>query len=152
MIEASRPFGWRYFFRLALGALFIWAALAKIVDRPAFAQQIHNFRMLPGPLENLFAMTLPWVELLAAVLIVTNLAPRGGTLTLGVLLIAFSIAILAAIARDLDVACGCFGTHDAARTGWLTLFRDLGMLALAFLGYPWGGEAPHSVTREAEAV
>ena len=55
-------------------------------------------------------------------------------------------------ARDLDVACGCFGTHDAARTGWLTLFRDLGMLALAFLGYPWGGEAPHSVTREAEAV
>lgn len=151
MIEDVRPFGWRYLFRLALGFLFIWAALAKIADLPAFAAQVHNFRMLPLPLENLFALTLPWVELVAGVVLVTNLAPRAGTIILGALLLVFFIAILAAIIRNLDIGCGCFGTHDAARTGWITLLRDLGMLALAILGYPRSRQTS-SASQPAEAV
>ena len=145
ILEATRPMGWRYFFRLALGGLFIWAAVAKIVDLPAFADQVHNFRLVPLPLENLFAMTLPWVELVAGILLVSNLAPRAGTLVLGLLLVVFLVAILSAIARNLDIACGCFGTHDAARTGWTTLLRDLGMIALAVLGSPWRAGATVSV-------
>jgi uncharacterized membrane protein YphA (DoxX/SURF4 family) len=136
ILEATRPFGWRYVFRLALGVLFLWAALGKLGDLSAFADQVHNFRMIPVPLENLFALTLPWVELVAALLLVTNLAPRAATLTLGILLVVFLIAILSAIARNLDIECGCFGTHDAARTGWVTLGRDVGMLLLAVFGYP----------------
>jgi uncharacterized membrane protein YphA (DoxX/SURF4 family) len=136
ILETTRPFGWRYLFRFALAALFVWAAVGKLADVSAFAAQVHNFRMVPVPLENLFAMTLPWVELTAAVLLVTNLAPRAGTLVLGFLLVVFLVAILAAIVRDLDIACGCFGTHDAARTGWVTLARDVGMLLLAVIGYP----------------
>jgi uncharacterized membrane protein YphA (DoxX/SURF4 family) len=127
---------WRWLFRAVLGVLFIWAALAKIADLPTFAQQIHNFRMLPVPLENLFAVTLPWIELVAGLALVTNLAPRAGTVILGGLLLVFLVAILAAIARDLDISCGCFGTRDAGTTGWKTLGRDLAFLALAVIGYP----------------
>jgi uncharacterized membrane protein YphA (DoxX/SURF4 family) len=150
-MEERTPFGWRYLFRFTLGVLFIWASLAKIADLHSFATQIHNFRMLPLPLENLFALTLPWVELAAGVALVTNLAPRAGTITLGLLLGVFFVAILSAIVRNLDTACGCFGTHDAARTGWLTLLRDLGMLALAIIGYP-RERHPAPSPREAEAV
>lgn len=129
---------WRYFFRFALGALFLWASLAKIADVSRFAADIHNFRLVPLPLENLLAMTLPWVELVAGVLLVLNVAPRAATTILGGLLLVFMIAIVSAMARNLDIACGCFGTHDAVKTGWVTLLRDLGFMALAILGYPWG--------------
>ena len=132
----KHSFDWRYLFRIALGIVFIWAALAKIADLPAFAKEIHNFRMVPVALENLFAITLPWIELVAGVGLVVNLVPRSGTLLLGGLLVVFMIAIAVAIVRGLDIDCGCFGTSDAASTGWMTLLRDVGFLALAFLGYP----------------
>ena len=128
---------WRYLFRFALGVLFIWAALAKIADIEAFAADVHNFHILPVALENLFAMVLPWIEVVAGLLLVMNVAPRSGTAVLGALLIVFLFAIVSALARNLDIACGCFGTRDAGVTGMITLFRDIGFLALAVLGYPW---------------
>lgn len=129
-------FGWRYFFRLALGVVFIWAALSKIADPAAFSTQIHNFRILPVALENLFALTLPWVELVAGLALVVNIVPRAATQLLTGLLVVFMVAIAAALARNLDIDCGCFGTTDASKTGWITLIRDVGFLALAYLGYP----------------
>ncbi len=134
----SGPWGWRYIFRLALGLVFVWASLAKIGDVPGFAGEMHNYRILPIGLENVFAMTLPWIELLAGVALVVNIAPRSATIILGALLAVFLLAILSAVIRNLDIACGCFGTSDATRTGWVATFRDLGFLALALLGYPWG--------------
>ena len=133
--------GWRYIVRAVLGVLFIWAALAKISDLSGFAAEVHNFRMIPLALENLFAMTLPWIELVAGVALVLNVAPRAATAVLGFLLVVFLIAIVSAIIRNLDIACGCFGTSDASQTGWITLLRDLGFIALAVLGWPRGGPA-----------
>lgn len=139
-------FGWRYLLRLALGVVFIWAALAKIADPGSFSSQIHNFRMLPVALENIFALTLPWVELVAGLALVANIVPRAATQLLGALLVVFMVAIVAALARKLDIDCGCFGTEDAAKTGWVTLGRDVVFLALAVFGHPPRGEtaaAPH---------
>jgi putative oxidoreductase len=127
---------WRYLIRFALGALFIWAALAKIADVPGFVAEVHNFRMVPVALENIFAMTLPWIELIAGVALILNLAPRSGLIVLGGLLVVFFVAILSAIIRNLDISCGCFGTSDASRTGWITLIRDVVFLAMAFFGWP----------------
>jgi len=140
-MTASAPLDWRYLFRLALGGLFIWAALNKIADLNAFAGDVHNFRVLPLAIENLFAMTVPWVELVAGVALVANVAVRASIVVLGGLLVVFLAAIVGALVRNLDIACGCFGTHDAETTGWITLGRDLAFLALAFLGYPRGSRA-----------
>jgi uncharacterized membrane protein YphA (DoxX/SURF4 family) len=137
-VIGTESLGWRYGFRLLLGVLFIWAALAKIADLPGFAGQVHNFRILPLALENLFAMILPWVELVAGVALVLNLAPRAGVQLLAGFLVIFLIAIVSAIIRNLDIECGCFGTKDAGTTGWITLARDVAFLALAALGFPWG--------------
>ena len=127
---------WRYLLRLALGALFVWAALAKIADVPGFVAEVHNFRIVPVALENIFAMTLPWIELVAGVALIVNIAPRSGLVVLGALLVVFFVAILLAIFRNLDIACGCFGTTDASRTGWITLIRDVVFLGMAFFGWP----------------
>ena len=131
-------FNLRYLFRFALGFLFIWAAMGKIGDLNAFAADVHNFRMLPASLETLFAMTLPWVELVAGLMLVMNLVPRAATALMILLLLVFLVALGNAIYKDLDIDCGCFGTSDAGSTAWKAVARDIGFLALAILGWPRG--------------
>jgi len=143
---------WRFLFRLALGAVFLWAGLAKIADPAGFAREIHNFHLMPVAGENIFAIVLPWVELVSGLALVTNAAPRSATLVLGGLLVVFFFAILSAIVRHLDIACGCFGTSDASKTGWVTLLRDAAFLTLALLGWPRRGGARHRTAPEPEAA
>jgi len=116
-----------------IGSLMAWAALAKLSDVGAFAQQIHNFRIYPfydfG--ENLAAMVLPWVELMAALSLILAIRPRAGSLVCATLLGVFTVAVVAAVARGLNVECGCFGTATGSRVG---LAQNLAMLAVAVLG------------------
>ncbi len=151
MIE--RPsWGWRYLARFILGGIFVWASLAKIGDLAGFAADLHNYHLLPIAIENVLAMVIPWIELVAGLALILNLAPRGATWVLGFFLAVFLLAILSAIVRHLDIACGCFGTADATRTGWTALLRDVVFLLLAWLGYPRVEGAPASAPRHAEAV
>jgi putative oxidoreductase len=120
--------------QVAIGVLMGWAALAKLGDLQAFAHQVHNFRVLPIAAENLVAMTLPWVELVAALSLVLAVRPRAGSVVTTVLLAVFTLGVIQAVARGLDFECGCFGTSDASRVGLGKILQNLGMLALAGVG------------------
>ena len=120
--------------QIAVGILLAWAGLAKIGDLRGFAEQLHNFRMMPIPIENLIAISLPWIELLAALALVFGLRARAGAILAALLLTVFTMAVFVAMARGLDIECGCFGTHDATRVGWLKIGQNLLMLALASVG------------------
>lgn len=117
--------------QVALGLLFLVASLAKIGDAGAFALQIHHYRLLPFGLENLVAVTLPWIELLAALAILLRLSPRAGSVVVAWLMGLFVVVVAAAVVRGLDIECGCFGTADAGRVGVAKLLENLGLLALA---------------------
>ena len=119
--------------QIAIGVIFAWAGLAKIGDLGSFAQQVHNFRLLPVPLENLITMTLPWVEVLAALALILGVQARAGGVVAAGLMTVFTLAVLAALLRGLDIECGCFGTADAARVGVVKVLENFGMLALAVL-------------------
>ena len=56
--------------QIALGAIFVAAALPKIADPPSFAHMIYNYRILPGGLINISALVMPWVELLAGLALI----------------------------------------------------------------------------------
>ena len=120
--------------QFVLGGLFVWAGLAKLGDPRSFADQVHNFRLVPVALENLVAMTLPWIELLAGLALITRLRARAGAATASILMAVFTLGVAIAFARGLDVECGCFGTADASRVGVLKLLENLGMLALGLVG------------------
>ena len=49
------------------------------------------------------------------------------------LMAVFTLAVLAALVRGLDIECGCFGTADASQVGVVKVLENLGMLALAVL-------------------
>jgi len=117
--------------QVAVGLVFLAAALAKIGDAGGFARQVHYYRLLPFGLENLTAITLPWIELLAALAILLRLRPQAGSVVVAGLMALFVAVVAAAVIRGLDIECGCFGTADAGRVGVAKLLENLGLLALA---------------------
>ena len=120
--------------RIIMGVLFVFAAMSKIGDVGTFSQQIHNFKMVPIWSENLFAMTLPWVEMFAGLSLLLGIRPRSGGMIVTALMAVFVAAVVVALFLGLDIDCGCFGTAQATEVGLAKLSENLGMLILAFIG------------------
>jgi len=122
--------------RIVLGVVFIYASLDKIANPEGFARAINNYHMLPNDIISIFALVLPWVELLCGLALITGIATRAAAIITTGMVVMFAIAITSALARGLNIDCGCFSTSSKARTiGFTTLAGDLGLLVLAV--YVW---------------
>ena len=119
--------------QVLIGLVFAAAALGKLGDLDSFAKQIHNFRLVPVAIENLVAIFLPWVELLAALALILGVRARAGALLTAAMMAVFTVAVSQAVLRGLDFECGCFGTADGSRIGVLKLAENLVMLAVAVI-------------------
>ena len=116
--------------RLVVGGAFLYAGAVKIIDPAAFAKDISNYQILPANMVNLLAITLPWIEVVAGLLLVCGVWMRPSTLVIGVLLLVFVVAISHAMSRGLDIHCGCFGSAKGRRIGLTTLAEDFVFLAM----------------------
>jgi uncharacterized membrane protein YphA (DoxX/SURF4 family) len=116
--------------QVVLGLLFAVAALAKLGDLGSFATQVHNYRIVPVATENLLALTLPWIELIAALALILNVRARAGAVVVTAMLAMFTVGVIVAMSRGLNFECGCFGTFDATRVGLGKVAQNLAMLAL----------------------
>jgi uncharacterized membrane protein YphA (DoxX/SURF4 family) len=117
--------------RLVLGGVFIYAAYDKLGDPRAFADAIDNYRLVPDGLVNTVAVTLPWIEVaVGACLLLGVLAPGAGLLA-GCLLAVFTFALVSALARGLDIRCGCFGLEGGAAISWVDVAVRIALLALS---------------------
>jgi putative oxidoreductase len=119
--------------QIVAGVILLAAALPKIADLTAFAGSIHNFhleRVVPMAATNLLAMTIPWVELIAGLALVTGVRPRAGAVVYTVLMAVFTLGVAQALARGLSFECGCFGKAGAATIGVKKLAENVAMLAL----------------------
>jgi uncharacterized membrane protein YphA (DoxX/SURF4 family) len=123
--------------QLALGAIFVIAAIPKIADPPSFAHMIYNYRLVPASLINLSALVMPWVELLAGLALILGVWKTAARNVIGILLAIFIIAISINLTRDNAIDCGCFNVADRGKTHEQRIFdmkvdvaRDLGMLLM----------------------
>jgi putative oxidoreductase len=116
--------------RILLGAIFIYAALLKIMDPVAFAGSVAAYRILPYFASYLTAAVLPFLELTCGLLLVCGYRVRGGALIIAAMNLVFMIALSAAIVRGLDIDCGCFKQGGAKTTPWTALARDTVFLAM----------------------
>ena len=130
-----RRFLWR-FLDLVVAGIFIFAGLTKILNldqliadlqhlrfasafadlaklslaSPAeFASDIDNFKLLPWPVSVALAFYLPWLEIFCALGVAFRFLYRGALSILTVSIVAFTLGIIAAKVRGLDITCGCFG-------------------------------------------
>jgi len=113
-------------FRMAFGAIFIYAAIDKIQHPDQFARIIYNYHLVPGPLVNLMALVLPMSELLAGICVVAGVLYRGARNYLLLMLAVFMVAITVNIIRGIDLECGCFTVSTRAKSAGLqVLIRDV---------------------------
>ena len=138
--------------QIALGVIFIVAALPKVSDPPSFAHMIYNYRILPGGLINLASLVMPWVEILAGLLLVLGIWTRPARHVITGLLLVFMIAIGFNLMRGNAVDCGCFNVADAGKTYdqriadmWFVIVRDTGMLLM--VAQLWWAERRAALTR-----
>ena len=120
---------------LALAGIFLYAGISKITDPAAFAHAIELYRVVPRALAVITALYLPWLEIGCALAILAR-ALRGGALALLALCnVVFAIMLASALARGLDISCGCFGAGGA--TGPAALLASLARAALLAITCAW---------------
>lgn len=95
--------------RIGLGALFIYSALAKISDPDDFARAVMRYGVLPDFTIGIFSLTMPMLELLAGLSMLFTKWLRESALLVSGMLAMFIVALIQALARGLEISCGCFG-------------------------------------------
>jgi hypothetical protein len=131
--------------RFLLGAFFVYASLDKIWSPAAFAKIVYQWQVVGPVPSNLVAVTLPWVELLAGLLLIAGVWKRESALVIALLLVVFIAAAGSVMARGIDVEnCGCVSVAkvEAASpwppawtkgVGWFLLCRNLVLLGAALV-------------------
>jgi putative oxidoreductase len=127
----------RVLMQVALGVLFVFAGATKVLDPGAFAIEIQRYHLIPWIPGALASVYLPWLEILAGLLLLLRRFERGALLLITCLLLVFTFALASATFRGLNIDCGCFGKVFAATGTIIPLLRN--MLLLAFTGFLWRG-------------
>jgi uncharacterized membrane protein YphA (DoxX/SURF4 family) len=117
--------------RVVVGLVFLLYGLDKIAHPDDFARAIANYRLLPEALVNLVAVTLPWVECVCGLLLLTGQWVRSAALVSAFLLGVFVLAVSITLARGLDIACGCLNADSGRKVGFKLLVEDLFLLGAA---------------------
>jgi len=117
--------------RVFLGGLFIAASLDKIADPAAFASSILNYKIIGPTLSMFIATILPPLELLCGLGLILGLYPRASALLITCMLAGFTILIISALLRGLDISCGFF-TQDPNlnKIGYVKILENVGMIML----------------------
>ncbi|MCK9243919.1 MAG: DoxX family membrane protein [Candidatus Marinimicrobia bacterium] len=116
--------------RLALGFLFIYAAIDKIIQPEKFAVVIYNYRVLPFEFVNIVAIIVPWLEVAIGITLILGIWLETAAFLLSVLSIGFIMLIISAIARGLNIECGCFTLSESGSlVSWKRVIEDILILA-----------------------
>ena len=124
---------------ILLGGVFVYASLDKIANPGDFARIVYHYRLI-GPSQmigpwaaNTLAVTLPWIELVVGLALISGLWRREAAVLAGALLIIFVGAVSAALIMGIDIEnCGCFSVGGEGRSAGIKLILgDLGLLAVS---------------------
>jgi uncharacterized membrane protein YphA (DoxX/SURF4 family) len=124
--------------RITLAFIFIYAGATKISDPEGFALSISNYRLLPVSVLNFLAITLPWIEIITAILLVFGIAVKENSAIIFSMLFIFTIAIGVSLLRGLNIDCGCFG--KGTQIGLLKLGENILMIIGSVLLIAFGSD------------
>jgi uncharacterized membrane protein YphA (DoxX/SURF4 family) len=122
-----------FLFRVIVGFVFIYAGILKISDPEGFSDAINNYDLLPLSFVNFFAITLPWIEVVAGLFLLFGVSVKENSFIISVLLIVFILAIVISLGRGLDIECGCFGTSSGTKVGMIKLVENIILFTFSFV-------------------
>lgn len=120
-----------FIFRIILGGLFIYASVDKILYPAEFAEAVRNYQILPLGLVNIVAVILPWVELVAGLLLLNGFKTRSGNTIILILICVFIFGVVSAMIKGIDIHCGCFSTEGGRKVGMKALMEDVVLLLMS---------------------
>jgi putative oxidoreductase len=118
------------FCRLILGVIFVQFALSKIMRPAVFALNVVDYAMMPAWAVNLWALFLPWAELMAGLFLILGIRTRAAAVIIGGMNVIFIIGLVKVIIQGLPITCGCVGEAGEPVTWW-KVFKNTGMLVMA---------------------
>jgi len=130
--------------RIALGGFFIWSGGMKLLDLQSFTESVGNFQLpmeerLPGetedflaePADAYIAYSLPWLEILSGLAVLSGIGKTGGLAILLGMLVSFNLALWSAWNRGIiDLNCGCHGASDTPTNFALKIASNFGLMAV----------------------
>jgi len=120
--------------RLLIGFLFLQASFDKILAPAKFAQVIYNYHVLPVELVNLCAIFMPWFEAFIGIALIFGIWVETVSLLMSLLTAGFTVLIISAIVRGLNIECGCFSLDErGSLVGWKRVFEDLFIVAAGLI-------------------
>ncbi|MDD5582233.1 MAG: DoxX family membrane protein [Candidatus Marinimicrobia bacterium] len=123
-------------FLILLSVVFLVSGFIKLRDPYVFVQDIMNYRLLPLQPLHFLAIWLIMIELFAGIGLWIPFFHRASAWIISGLMVFFIFMIAIAMARGLDISCGCFGP-GSQRVGWPKIFENLGLLiATLYLLWP----------------
>ena len=120
--------------RLLIGFLFLQASFDKILAPAKFAQVIYNYHVLPVELVNLCAIFMPWFEAFIGIALIFGIWVETVSLLMSLLTAGFTLLIISAIVRGLNIECGCFSLDEqGSLVGWKRVVEDLFIVAAGII-------------------
>lgn len=137
----SRPL--QMILRVVLAAVFIYAAIPKLMHPDQFAENLLDYQLLPVQSVNLVAVWLPAFELIVALALLLGLWLRAASLAVAGMSVAFLAGLVWVVSGPTPLPCSCFSTDPggAVRT-WGSLWQEA---VLVLLSLPlWVSHWPHT--------
>lgn len=120
--------------RAFVGFIFLAFGLSKIAVPEQFAKEIANYALLPEFSLNIFALILPWIELIIGILLILGIRLKANSIIGSALMLIFIFMVAFAWARGLDISCGCSSAHPQ-QVGLPKILENTGLLILLIIVY-----------------
>ncbi len=117
--------------RLFVGGVLLAAGLQKAGQPLAFAKVLENYELLPAQVLTLSAWGVPWMETVVGTFLLLGIRVRLVSKFALLLAVGFGVFVGSALARGLNVECGCFS--GASQVSLLHLAVDGLIIAMALM-------------------
>ncbi len=119
------------FCAIALGLVFEWSGVMKVVSRDGWQVAGTPFSTGNGQLDALVRSFLPWVEIVIGLLLIVQILTVAAAVVAAALLVIFTVRIMAVLAGGQRPPCLCFGSSRPRPISWKSVARNLVLLAFA---------------------
>jgi putative oxidoreductase len=115
--------------RLLLGMIFILFSLSKIMSPAVFAWNVVDYGLMPSYGVNLWALALPWAELIVGLFMILGIRTRAAATLIAAMNVIFIVGLVNAILHHMPINCGCVG-EVGEPVDWLKVLKNAGMLVM----------------------
>ncbi|NOK63275.1 MAG: hypothetical protein GFH25_541220n125 [Chloroflexi bacterium AL-N10] len=119
--------------RTYLGIFSLTSAIGKLRNLPQFTQGTIDYRVLPPRFARLFALCLPWVELMVAMALLLGIALPVAAAATALMLLSFIVALTINLQRGRVLDCNCHGIAGNKMISWGTVARNIWLLLLSIV-------------------